>query len=253
MFAVGLNNELIVRDYLAKRLIVFDEQLQYSHSIGEGMLECPTGLAVSKKGHLYVADYKFHCVNKMIMNGKLISRIGTCGTGDGQFQHPRSLLLSQSQLLFVCDSCNHRIQVFQNDSYFYSFGEQGEDPGSFIFPFGLALSNNEDRLFVTDHGNHRVQMFTPSGQFIALFGDFTNSPYKLSRPTGICCTLDGHVLISSMSTHCVLIFDEDGNYVSVIQGAYGNKKRFSKPIGVVMRSNGQVVIASDGSCNLALF
>ena len=96
-------------------------------------------------------------------------------------------------------------------------------------------------------------MFTPSGQFLALFGDFANSPYKLSRPTGICCTPDGHVLVSSMSTHCVLIFDEDGNYVSIMQGAYGNKKRFSKPIGVVMRSNGQVAIASDGSCNLTLF
>ena len=168
MFAYGLNNELIVRDYLAKRLIVFDEQLQYSHSIGEGMLECPTGLAVSRKSHLYVAEYKFHCVNKMTMSGKLVYWIGTCGTGDGQFQHPRSLLLSQSQLLFVCDNCNHRIQVFQNN--FYSFGKQ-EDPGSFIFPFGLALSNNKVCLFVTDHGNHRGSklIFIPSGQFLALY------------------------------------------------------------------------------------
>ena len=253
MFATGLNNELIVRDYLAKRLVVFDERLQYSHSISEGTLECPTGLAVNKKGYLYVAEYKLHCINKLTMSGKLVSRIGGCGSGDGQFHHPRSLLLSQSELLFVCDSYNHRIQVFQNDSFFYSFGKQGEDPGSFIFPFGLALSGNEDRLFVTDHGNHRVQIFTPSGQFLALFGNFTNNPYKLSRPTGIFYTPDGHVLVSSMSTHCVLIFDEDGNYVSSIQGAYGNKKRFSKPIGVVMRSNGQVVIASDGSCNLTLY
>ncbi|XP_065904123.1 tripartite motif-containing protein 2-like [Dysidea avara] len=253
MFAIGPNNELIVRDYLAKCLVVFDEQLQYSHSIFEGTLECPTGLAVNKKGYLYVAEYKLHCINKLTMSGKLVSRIGGCGSGDGQFHHPRSLLLSQSELLFVCDSYNHRIQVFQNDCYFYSFGEQGTGPGSFKFPFDLAMNNNEEQLFITDHMNHRVQLFTPAGQFISVFGNFTSSPYQLSSPTGICYTPDGHVLISSFGTDCVLIFNEDGNYVSAIEGAYQKVQRFMKPIGIVMRTNGQIVIASDRSCNLTVF
>jgi len=49
MFVIGPHNKLIVRDYLAKCLVVFNEQLQYSHSITTETLQCPTGLAVKKR------------------------------------------------------------------------------------------------------------------------------------------------------------------------------------------------------------
>ena len=61
LMAKGPNNELIVRNYSTHQLVIFDEQLQYSHVIGgrgngNGKFQGIIGIVVDNKGYLYVAD-----------------------------------------------------------------------------------------------------------------------------------------------------------------------------------------------------
>jgi len=162
-------------------------------------------------------------------------------------------VFSQSELLFVCDCGNHRVQVFKNELFSYTFGQYGKDPGSFNCPCDLTLNSNEDQLFITDCYNHRVQVFHPSGQFLKIFGIFTDIPFKLQNPVGIHHTPDNHLLISSFGNDLVFVFKEDGRFVSVIEGTYEGKKRFSGPCGVIMMNNGQIVVASQNSHKLVVF
>ena len=92
-------------------------------------------------------------------------------------------------------------------------------------------------------------MFTPSGQFLRIFGNFTDIPFKLQGPIGIYYTPNNHLLISSNDNHCVFVFEDDGRFVSAIEGTYQDKKRFSRPCGVIMMDNGQIVIATSGTIN----
>ena len=258
LMAKGPNNEVIVRNDSAKQLVIFDEQLQYSHVIGgrgngNGKFQNITGIAVDNKGYLYVADCSLHCIQKFTLNGQFVSQFGNKGTAEGQFNVPCGLVLSQSELLFVCDSNNHRIQVFKNEVFSCAFGQCGKELGCFNSPRDLTLNSNEDQLFITDYNNHRVQVFTPSGQFLRIFGNFTDIPFKLLHPVGIYYTPDNHLLISSYENHCVLVFEEDGRFVSAIEGTYQGKKRFSEPCGVIMMDNGQIVIANHTTHKLVVF
>ena len=258
LMAKGPNNELIVRNYSTRQLVIFDEQLQYSHVIGgrgngNGKFQCITGIAIDNKGYLYVADRDLHCIQKLTMNGQFVSQFGSEGTAEGQFKAPRGLVLSQSELLFVCDSDNHRIQVLKNELFSYTFGQYGKKRGYFNDPRDLTLNSNEDQLFITDRNNHRVQVFTPSGQFLRIFGNFTDIPFKLQSPFGIYYTPDNHLLISSLGNNCVLLFEEDGRFVSVIEGVYQGKERFKYPFGVIMMNNGQIVIASYDTHRVIVF
>ena len=174
ILAKGLNNEVVVRDSSTNQLVVFDKHFQFSHVIGgagsgKGKFQFITGIAVDKWGCLYVADSDLNCVQKLNMNGEYITQFGCQGQSFGEFQCPRGLHVSQSELLFVCDRYNHRIQVFQNDEFSYYFGQHGTEPGTFGGPVDLTLNNSEDQLFVTDFDNQRVQMFTPKGQFLKVF------------------------------------------------------------------------------------
>ena len=254
LMAKGPNNEIIVRNYSTQQLVIFDEQLQYSHVIGgrgngNGKFQSITGIAVDNKGYLYVADCQLHCIQKFTPNGQFVSQFGSTGTTDGQFDAPFGLVLSQSELLFVCDRYNNRIQVFKNDQYSYSFGQQDKK----LDPADVILNGNEDQLFITDASNHEVKVFTPSGQFLRIFGHFTDVLFKLQRPVGIYYTPDNHLLISSSYNDCVLVFEEDGRYVSAIVGTYQGKKRLSSPCGVIMMNNGQIVIASKVTNKLVVF
>ena len=258
LMAKGPNNEVIVRNHSTEQLVIFDEQLQYSHVIGgsgngNGKFQCITGIAVDNKGYLYVADCDLHCIQRFTLTGQFVSQFGNKGTAKGQFNAPRGLVLSQSELLFVCDSNNHRIQVFKDEVFSCTFGHCGKEPGCFNNPRDLTLNSNEDQLFITDRNNHRVQVFTPSGQFLRIFGNFTDIPFKLRCPIGIYYTPDNHLLISFCNNHCVLVFEEDGRFVSAIEGTYQGKKRFSYPYGVIMMDNGQIVIASYATNKLVVF
>ena len=257
LLAKGPNNELIVCDYSTKQLVVFDKHFQYSHVIGgaggNGKFQNVTGIAVDKKGYLYVADCDLHCIQKFKLNGEFISQFGSKGTANSQFRDPYGLVLSQSELLFVCDRNNHRIEVFQHGHFQYCFGQHGTEPGTFNEPVDLTLSNSEDQLFITEFSNNRIQVFTAKGQFLKVFGNFTDVPFKLQYPVGIHYTPDGHLLISSNDTNCVLVFEEDGKFRSAIEGTYQGKKRFSNPCGVVMMDNGHIVIADFGGNRLVVF
>ena len=258
LMAKGPNNEVIVRNYSTKQLVIFDEQLQYSCVIGgrgngNGKFQQITGIAVDNKGYLYVADSQLHCIQKFILNGQFVSQFGSKGTTEGQYNGPFGLVLSQAKLLFVCDSYNNRVQVIRNELFSYSFGQCGKEPGSFNCPRDLTLNSNEDQLFITEERNSRVQVFTPSGQFLRVFGNFTDIPFKLQSAAGIYYTSDNHLLISSYGNHCVLVFEKDGRFVSAIEGTYQGKKRFSNPGGVIMMDNGQIVIASGLDNKLVVF
>ena len=258
LMAKGPNNEVIVRNNSTNQLVIFDEQLQYSHVIGgrgngNGKFRAITGIAVDNKGYLYVADCHLHCIQKFTLSGQFVSQFGSEGTAKGQFNAHHGLVLSQSELLFVCDCDNHRIQVYKNEVFSYTFGQCGKEPGCFYHPRDLTLNSNEDQLFITDSNNHRVQVFTPSGQFLRIFGNFTNIPFKLQFPVGIYYTPDNHLLISSFGNNCVLVFEEDGRFVSAIEGTYQGKKRFSSPGRVIMMDNGQIVIVCNGTHKLVVF
>ena len=259
LMAKGPNNEVFVRNNSTSHLVILDEQLQYSRVIGgsgngNGKFQNITGIAVDNKGYLYVADRSLHCIQKFTLNGQFVSQFGSEGVAEGRFNSPYGLTLSsQSELLFVCDQCNNRIQVFSGEMFSYMFGQYGKGPGSLHSPIDLTLNSNEDQLFITEYDNDRVQVFTPSGQFLRIFGNFTDIPFKLLRPIGIYYTPDNHLLISSCHSHCVLVFEEDGRFVSAIEGTYQGNERFGRPCGVIMMDNGQIVIASGRDNKLVVF
>ena len=249
LLSKGPDDEIFVNDDATNQLVVFDCQLKFLRVIGGNGFQGITGIAVHEKGWLYVADGKLNCIQKFQLDGQFISKLGSVGSGGGQFRTPFGLLLTTSELLFVCDRDNDRIQVFKDDQFSYYIGKYGKEPGCFHAPVDLAMNRSEDKLFVTDFQNHRVQVFTPNGDFLKVFGVFPDAHVELKNPTGICYTPIGHVLVSSYGTDRVLVFDdeEDGRLVSTTEGTYEGKGQFSTPCGIVMRDNGQIVVAcSDG-------
>ena len=257
--ARGPHNEILVRDVELDVLVVFDDHFQYSHAIGGsgygyGRFSCMTGVAVDKRGFLYIADRDLHCIQKLeLKKGKFISQFGRKGTAGGQFNCPCGLLLSQSGLLFVCDVDNYRIQVFKNEQFAYCFGKRGTEPGAFDQPADLTMNNNEDWLFITDTKNCRIQLFTPKGQFLKIFSSIIGVPINVQYPSGIHYTPDGHLLISAGITNSVLVFQEDGKFISSIEGFYKGERRFISPRGIMMTTNGQIVVTSFSDNRLFIF
>jgi sugar lactone lactonase YvrE len=95
-------------------------------------------------------------------------------------------MLVDGDLLYVTDSCNHRIAVFTLDGKFVrNFGRIGSGLGEFRFPYGLD-TDSEGNLIVCEFGNNRVQKVDPrTGQGIAAWGAPGRAPGQLAYPWAV--------------------------------------------------------------------
>ena len=109
--------------------------------------------------YFIVSDSGEHCIKVFNREGHFQYKFGKQGNGDGEFNNPRFLSVTQSKHLLVCDGSNHRIQVFELDGKFVGkFGTSGCKLGELKYPFSVPVLSN-DQIVVCENSNHRIQIF----------------------------------------------------------------------------------------------
>jgi len=67
---------------------------------------------VASDGSVYVADYYNHRIQNFTSEGGFVSKWGTYGSGDGEFDEPTGVAVASDGSVYVADSWNDRIQKF---------------------------------------------------------------------------------------------------------------------------------------------
>ncbi|MFC1529604.1 NHL repeat-containing protein [Gemmatimonadota bacterium] len=71
--------------------------------------------------------------------------------------------------IYVCDSREHRIQVFDPEGrYLRTIGREGRGPGEIMRPKAVGIGP-DGRLYVQDDLNYRISIFQPGGRFVDSF------------------------------------------------------------------------------------
>jgi hypothetical protein len=113
-----------------------------------------------------VADGGNHRVQKFSSTGTYLTKWGSSGAGDGQFDTPSSIVANQAGDIYVSDGANHRVQKFSSTgTYLTKWGSSGAGDGQFgdIVALGMGLAiDSSGRIYVGDVGNTRIQVFTVS-------------------------------------------------------------------------------------------
>ena len=136
--------------------------------------------------------------------------------------------------LYVADSMNYQIQVFDNDALFLKkWGQQGSNDGEFNYPVGIAVSNSGN-IYVADQYNHRIQKFNHEGTFIKSWGSFGENDGEFDTPMRLAVNGLENVYVVDFGNNRIQVFDNDGNFINK-WGTHGNSEgQFDSPRGIAI-------------------
>ncbi len=183
------SGNLYVADIEKGRIVKFTSEHKYDGKIEGGEMKAPAYLALSPDGQkLYVSEPTAHRILVFeLASGKLLRQFGRNGVGEGEFNHPQGLAFGPDGRLFVVDSLNARIQVFDPEGNFLAkFGERGDQAWQLESPKDLAF-DSEGHLYVIEARSSVVKTFTVDGQLLLMTGAGKPSyqPFGFHSPKSI--------------------------------------------------------------------
>jgi DNA-binding beta-propeller fold protein YncE len=207
--AVDTDGRVFVADATAKRVFGYSPDGQLQIAIGhDGEFDNPSGLALDRVHHrVYVADAGKHQVFSYASDtGALLGQIGSRGSGPGAFNFPTNLCVDRAGNLYVADTLNFRIQVFDADGRFLrTFGELGDGPGKLNRPKGIGV-DSEGHIYVVDSSFSNFQIFDADGQLLLFVGTGGQDAGQFVLPAGLYIDERDRIYIADQGNSRVQVF-----------------------------------------------
>jgi DNA-binding beta-propeller fold protein YncE len=189
--AIDDDDRLFVSDGKLHRVLIFDSKHAVVGQINEGLVD-PVGLAIDRQNRfLYIVDTQQDQVLVYDADSlKLLRRIGTGGknhwlTTPGDFGAPSNVAVDKEGNVYVTDTMNNRVEIFDADGNFLSlFGKHGDGPGYLARPKGIAV-DCDGHIWVADSFQDRVQVFNREGQLLTYLGEHGHYPGQFEALIGI--------------------------------------------------------------------
>ncbi len=205
--AVDDRGDIYISDSVLQHVFVFDKERKYLRKIGSpDLFKRPAGLALDGN-RLYVVDTHGHRVIVLSKeNGNFLFSFGKNGIENGNFNYPTNIFITKEKLIYVTDSMNFRIQIFDRDGGFRSsFGKLGDSSGNLSKPKGIAV-DSEGHIYVVDSHFDNVQVFDNQGNLLLIFGSSGNSKGQFTLPAGIYIDSSDRIYVADSYNQRVQVF-----------------------------------------------
>ena len=200
---------IYIADSLLASVFMLSPEFELVKVFGEdGALQRPTGMAVdSAQGFLYVVDTPEHQIKVFdIKKGIWDNAIGQRGTGKGEFNYPTFVATDSRGRIYITDSLNHRIQIFDRQGFYVaSFGKVGDAPGDIRAPKDIAL-DSDGHIYVADAVFDNIQIFDDSGQLLLFWGGTGQDEGRFWLPTGVFIAGDDKIYVADSYNSRVQVF-----------------------------------------------
>lgn len=227
-------------------------------------------LAVDSRGEIYLADGTHKRVQRFspyAANGDLqaaamaprtIGTAWTARTDTAHLHQPGYVLFDAAGQLWVSDTGNHRVLVFQRNAG----GELqlnttvGTPAADLQRPIGLAF-DAEGSLYVVDSDHHRIRKYqgTPLAYVAPDLGTGTAGAtnQQFNHPCGIALVQRNEPLlyVADRDNNRVQVIRRDGSYVKTLSLPAGDS--FDHPEDVAVDATGNIFVADTGNHRVVRF
>lgn len=186
---------------------------------------------------------------------------------------PTGLTVDSKGTVYVADTLNHRIQVFDNDGTLKrTIGSYGKGTNQFDEPRGIAV-DKQGTIYVADTWNARIVKLDADGTWIKTWGTGTDdvgnghlatitggtqegnqaNPLGFFGPRGITLDDNGNVYIADTGNKRIVVTDNDGNYLYQWGYAGSGDGQFNEPTSVGRDAGGNIYVADTWNSRVQVF
>lgn len=205
--AVDQTGEIYLTDSILNKVFVVNNEGKYIREIGSAdFFIRPAGISL-QEDRVYIVDTHGHRIAVFSKkDGKLLFYIGSKGKGDGEFHYPTNIFSGRDGFLYITDSMNFRIQIFDREGRFISaFGKHGDGSGDFSKPKGIAI-DSEGHIYVADAHFDNVQIFDRDGHLLLRFGEPGRNKGQMLLPAGIFIDSNDRIYVADSFNRRIQIF-----------------------------------------------
>ncbi|HSR70563.1 MAG TPA: NHL repeat-containing protein [Acidobacteriota bacterium] len=177
---------------------------------------------------------------------------GSYGSQEGEMIDPLGVGFTQDGRMYVIDSGNNRVQVFDSQGQpLAAFGETGTGDAQFTSPEDLYVGP-DDLVYVADTGNNRIQVFDLDGKLVRQWGSIGNDEGQLRGPAGLWVD-SSRVYVADTANHRIQVFDLQGNHLLGF-GSFGSELgQFNKPAAVTADADGNIYVCDELNSRMQKF
>lgn len=189
--AVDDNGTLYVADMYNGQISMFDREGQFIDYFAyeyseDGTFISPAGLRIIDE-KVYVTDVDANKVFVFDLDGELLLEIGEEGSEEGQFLAPNAVTADKDGNIFVVDTVNDRVQMFDHEGLFLRVidGAKNEmDQSVLLNPRGIGV-DSKGNIFVVSNMSNFVHVFNQEGEQLYRFGGMGQEAGQLYLPNGL--------------------------------------------------------------------
>ena len=181
---------------------------------------------------IYGSDNLHNQVKMMTMQGEVLKTTGRHGNQPGQFQWPNGIRCSKKGEVIVCDTMNHRIQVFDKDLNFVKVVSHH----TFSTPDDLDF-DERGNWYVVNQNNHTISVLDSEGTYLRSIGTYGTRPGELANPVSVAVCKDS-LYITDCANGRISVFDTRGKFVATF-----GEKTLMKPECVAVDQDGYVYVS----------
>jgi tripartite motif-containing protein 71 len=189
---------------------------------------------------------------------------GSKGSGLDQVNMPEDLDIASNGDIFIADTANNRILVWNADgkpiTSYGSFGTRGDwrNPPQFNHPMGVYVHPSR-QVFVSDTLNNRIVVLDEKGLVGSTWGSQGQANGQFNQPRQLTQDHYGNICVLDSGNSRVQIFSGLGVFDNG-WGSYGTDPRpntmtaqMNYPVGMAMNNIDQTIVADTGNNRMEVF
>jgi len=165
-----------------------------------------------------------------------VSAWGSQGTGPGEFNEPRDIAVDAKGRLYVADTGNRRVQVFDSEGQFIASWNGGED--EFVEPLALVVDSRGD-LYVLDSEPGWIYRFAADGTPL---GRFAGPEARFFHPRGLAIDEADKLYVADTGGCRVVVYNTAGERLNQFGWKGGGPAELLEPTDVALDGRGAIYV-----------